>query len=136
MLGSALPRARAVVLALALLLIPAAVAEAARFGSRTLRQGMTGPDVRTLQRYLTDVGQETDADGEFGRGTRRSVKRFEADSGRGVDGVVSRRDARALRAQVKAGAVQPLQSGPGQDATLTPDGLAVAPASAPEPVKA
>ena len=130
-----LPRARAALLALALLLIVPVAAEAARFGSRTLREGMTGSDVRTLQRYLTDVGQKTDADGQFGRGTRRSVKGFEAGSGRAADGVVSRGDARALRVQA-AQAAPPLQQAPGERATLGADGLAVAPASAPDPVKA
>jgi hypothetical protein len=131
-----LPRARAALLALALLLIVPVAAQAARFGSRTLRQGMTGSDVRTLQRYLTDVGEQTDADGVFGRGTRRSVERFEEGSGRDPDGVVSRRDARALRAQAKQAAPRPPEQAPGDRATLGDDGLAVAPTSAPEPVKA
>jgi len=130
------PRARAVLLALALLLFAPVTADAARFGSRTLRQGMQGSDVRTLQRYLTKVGEETSADGVFGRGTRRSVQRFERGSGRAPDGVVSRRDARALRTQAVQAAPAPVNQAPGERATLGPDGLAVAPASAPEPVKA
>src|SRR4051812_42017636 len=108
------PRARAALLALALLLIAPVAAQAARFGSRTLRVGMTGPDVRMLQRYLTDVGEKTQADGVFGRGTRRSVERFEEGSGRNTDGVVSRRDARALRVQASQAAPPQLQQAPGE----------------------
>jgi hypothetical protein len=97
---------------------------------------MQGSDVRTLQRYLTKVGEETHADGVFGRGTRRSVKLFEEGSGRDPDGVVSRGDARALRAQAVQAAPTPVQQAPGDRATLGADGLAVAPAGAPEPIKA
>jgi peptidoglycan hydrolase-like protein with peptidoglycan-binding domain len=97
---------------------------------------MQGSDVRTLQRYLTKVGEETRADGAFGRGTRRSVERFEESSGRDPDGVVSRRDARALKAQAVQAAPSPVEQAPGDHATLGADGLALAPASAPEPVKA
>jgi hypothetical protein len=50
--------------------------------------------------------------------------------------VVSRRDARALQAQAAQAAPSPLQQAPGEGATLGADGLAVAPASAPDPVKA
>src|SRR4051794_39308383 len=82
------------------LLAPAA--DAARFGKRTLRMGMHGSDVKTLQRYLTRVGQDTDVDGEFGRGTKRSVKRFERDEGRRANGVVTRSDARLLRKRARA----------------------------------
>ena len=57
--------------------IPSAAAEA-RFGDQTLRRGDSGRDVKTLQRTLTRAGFGTDADGEFGRGTERSVRRFEA----------------------------------------------------------
>jgi len=133
---------RAVPVALALVcssLLPS-VAEAARFGSRTLRQGMTGSDVRTLQRYLDKVGDHTAADGHFGRGTARSVRSFERSAGRRPDAVVTRSDARALRARARSAQAEapPETATPapaGSTATLTPGGLAVAPADAPEVVK-
>jgi peptidoglycan hydrolase-like protein with peptidoglycan-binding domain len=118
------------------LLAPAA--EAASFGSRTLRQGTSGSDVKTLQRYLDRIGQETTVDGIFGRGTARSVRGFESEAGRKVDGVVTRSDARALKSEVKSSSTptptvpQPVTG----KATLTEDGLAVPPADAPDQVKA
>src|SRR3954470_15334742 len=117
------------------LLAPAA--DAARFGHRTLRLGMHGSDVRTLQRYLTRVGHDTDVDGEFGRGTRRSVKDFERDEGRRVNGIVTSSDARLLkrRARDASGSEVPTTTAPGEKATLTPDGLAVPPASAPPEIQ-
>jgi peptidoglycan hydrolase-like protein with peptidoglycan-binding domain len=116
----------------------APTADAARFGHRTLRKGMHGSDVKTLQRYLTRVGHRTDADGEFGRGTRRSVKGFERDEGRRANGVVSRSDARLLkkRARQASSSDETPAATPTEKATLTADGLAVAPASAPPQVQA
>src|SRR4051812_31361815 len=114
-------------------------ADAARFGQRTLRQGMHGSDVRALQRYLTRVGHRTTADGEFGRRTARAQKGFEGDEGRRPDGVVTRSDARLLRRRAKEASTSEepaTPETPGDQATLTPDGLAVAPASAPPEVKA
>ena len=107
-------RRRAVLpgLALASMLILAPAADAARFGSRTLRQGMSGSDVKTLQRYLDRVGQETTVDGEFGRGTARSVRGFEAEAGREVDAVVTKSDARALKTQVNSSAAPTASSRP------------------------
>jgi hypothetical protein len=112
-------------------------ADAARFGKRTLRKGMHGSDVKTLQRSLTRVGQETDVDGEFGRGTKRSVKRFERDEGRRANGVVSRSDARLLRKRARAASGSDVPAtNPTEKATLTSDGLAVPPASAPPEIQA
>lgn len=140
---------------LAGLFVLPATSEAKRgsFGSRTLAQGARGHDVKTLQGYLTRVGYATDIDGEFGRGTYRRVRSWEADGDRAVNGRVTRADARALRRDVKRGPTgapteepvdESLTGGttysaentvPGERATLNPDGTATAPASAPQPVK-
>lgn len=51
-------------------------------GSRTLRQGMRGEDVKRLQQYLG-----IDDDGIFGRGTANSVKLWQANNELGADGI-------------------------------------------------
>ncbi len=67
------------------------------FGSRVLRSGMKGKDVRYLQRALTRLGISTASDGAFGKGTTRSVEVLEGQRGWPVNGVVSRRDAKRIR---------------------------------------
>src|ERR671924_1089905 len=93
--------AAAVACSSAALALLAPSADAARFGERTLRKGMHGSDVKKLQRYLTRVGHRTTADGEFGGRTARSVKAFESEEGRRVNGIVTRSDARLLRRRAK-----------------------------------
>ena len=119
-----------------LLGLPLASAEAADFGSRTLREGMSGNDVTKLQRHLTRVGFRTTADGQFGPRTRRSVERFEQDAERRVNGVVSRADANALREAVREAKRGAVEEPAVARATLTSKGLAVAPASAPPEIVA
>lgn len=124
---------------LALLLLSATAATArASFGDRTLRKGSHGHDVRVLQSWLTHLGVRTTVDGAFGRGTRRSVRRFERRHGLRVDGLVSRREAALMRRLISAPPASvetPIV--PGAVAQLTADGrTAAAPAEAPEPVKA
>ena len=137
--------------AVAMSLIPVADAMAAGYASRTLAVGDSGSDVRALQRYLDRTGYETDVDGEFGRGTRASVMSFErAETGR-ANGRASRGEQRLLRkraagtdstetdASGEGGAGYeegaPVTEAPGEEAYIGDDGLAVAPASAPQEVK-
>jgi Putative peptidoglycan binding domain len=136
------PRCRSLALGLIAfgLMLPATAA--ADFGDRPLREGSRGQDVRVLQGYLTRVGLRTTVDGHFGPRTARRVRSWERRSERRVNGRVSRGEARKLRGQVEQGvrvyeaAPEPAASAPaGDTATLGSDGLAVAPASAPQQVK-
>ena len=98
------PRPRSLVCALvavALIAVLPATADAKPshehpFGSRVLRAGMKGKDVRYLQRALTKLGISTAIDGAFGKGTKRSVRALEAQRGWPVNGIVSRRDAKRI----------------------------------------
>jgi hypothetical protein len=124
----------AVVLGALAAFMVAPAADAARYGSRTLKQGMKGGDVKTLQRYLTKAGHRTSRDGHFGRGTTRSVKRFEREHRLRANGVVTRRDARKIKSAA-ATASQEDTTPSAEKAKLGRDGLAIAPTSAPERVK-
>jgi peptidoglycan hydrolase-like protein with peptidoglycan-binding domain len=74
-----------------------ALRRSARFGTRRLRIGMRGRDVRGLQWHLGRVGYGTSIDGAFGPLTQTAVKRWEGARGRRVDGVATRPDQQALR---------------------------------------
>ena len=136
-------RVRAGALAFIAMAATAAPVSAAEYGSRTMREGTNGRDVKQLQRYLTTAGFPTTADGAFGPLTARSVRRFERADGLRVNGVVPPKDARIIeRAALKAEPertesttqdTQPTEQG---EAHITRNGLAVAPADAPAPVKA
>jgi hypothetical protein len=135
------------VVAMCALISIAETAQAAprSFGSRPLAKPMRGPDVRVLQQLLTRWGLPTAVDGQFGRHTKLRVRSWERNSARRIDGRVSRADATALRTAVERGERLPgsedesdltTQAAPTEQATIGPDGLAIAPASAPEEVKA
>jgi murein DD-endopeptidase MepM/ murein hydrolase activator NlpD len=101
--GGFAPRARWATAALAalacccLLSISAAPeADGAAFGSRVLKMGSKGKDVRALQRALTALGYPTGADGVFGPSTKKNVKKVERKRGWPVDGRVSRKDAKRI----------------------------------------
>jgi peptidoglycan hydrolase-like protein with peptidoglycan-binding domain len=144
--------------------VDTAEAAARKDVGRTLAPGATGPKVRQLQRLLTRAGYPTNVDGAFGPATTRSVRRFERDRGLRVDARVTPRDRRLLRQRARskqaqppaaAGTMQapgtqapppeaagqppapaaPVGEVPGTQAALTPDGLAIPPAAAPQQVK-
>ena len=113
------------------------------FGSRDLRQGMRGTDVRVLQDFLTKDGVKTSVDGQYGPKTTSRVRAWERKSKLPVDGKVSMQDAATLRGQVGqdasslqgTGGAAPVAA-PTASATLGADGKAIAPAGAPPEVVA
>ena len=92
----------AVVLGLFLVFMAAATARAewshATLGERTLGKGDRGSDVVTLQRVLRMKGYRISIDGIFGRGTKRTVKRFQRRRRLQADGRVGPLTTRALAA--------------------------------------
>jgi cell wall-associated NlpC family hydrolase len=119
-------------IALAVTVVVTSNALAARYASRTLREGSTGGDVRKLQRFLDHTGRDTAADGQFGPATAESLMDFEQAEDRRVDGVATRPEQRLVRARAVG---EPEVAAPaGDKATIGPDGLAVPPASAPPEV--
>ncbi len=90
----------------ALLALPAAAAAAPKkngpkFGSRALKVGTRGKDVRVLQRSLNALAIATPVNGRFKRATRKSVKRLEKRRRWKVNGVVTRREAKKIRKLLK-----------------------------------
>ena len=135
-------------MAVAAVCIATSIAEVAQaapraFGSRPLAKPMRGPDVRVLQRLLTEWGLPTAVDGHFGRQTKSRVRSWERHSDRRINGRVSRAEAVALRDAVARGERLPgtepeleTTTQATDKATIGPDGRAIAPASAPPEVQA
>jgi peptidoglycan hydrolase-like protein with peptidoglycan-binding domain len=126
--------------ATALSLVVTANAVAAGYATRTLKVGSSGSDVRALQRYLDRAGYDTGVDGQFGSGTRGSVVTFESAEGRRPNGKASSAEQRLVRSRAASAMPEteaaPVTEAPVEEAYIGEDGLAVAPASAPEEVKA
>jgi peptidoglycan hydrolase-like protein with peptidoglycan-binding domain len=102
-------------------------------GSRVLRAGMNGADVRKLQDLLWRGGFAARVNGKFDKDTTQAVSEFEITAVRTQDGVIDRGDIAILR-KIVSGAPAPLA--PGDRAKVGPDGLAIAPAAAPPVVQA
>ena len=105
-----------------------------------VKRGMSGHDIRVLQDFLSRTGFKVGIDGEFGSTTEKAVKKFETAQNRTVDGIMDAGDIDALRTLAgeddPGAGTQPTQLAPGDIAQIGPDGLAIAPATAPDPVKA
>jgi peptidoglycan hydrolase-like protein with peptidoglycan-binding domain len=117
-------------------LVPTADALGAGYATRTLEMGSSGSDVRALQRYLDTAGYDTSADGQFGPATRRSVMAFESAEERSANGRASRAEQRLVQDRASSAEGEPPTEAPAEEAYIGSDGMAVAPASAPEEVKA
>jgi peptidoglycan hydrolase-like protein with peptidoglycan-binding domain len=126
-----------VLVAAALSLTMSTQAVAAGYATRTLAQGSSGSDVRALQRYLDTAGYNTTADGQFGPATRRGVMAFESAEQRRVNGRASRTEQRVVRARASAADTGDEPStAPTEKGYIGSDGMAIAPASAPDEVRA
>jgi cell wall-associated NlpC family hydrolase len=129
--------------ALAVLAALPADASAAPYGSRTLREGTQGRDVKQLQRYLGQAGHRVARDGEFGPRTRAALRATESELELRADGVATAREQRVIRRAVVspgggAAYVKPPPPEvvvPGAKGSVTADGFAVPPRSAPSVVK-
>ena len=68
-------------------------------GTRTLKKGSKGTDVKALQEFLLQLGYSLPrygADGDFGSETETAIKRFQARAGLAQDGVYGGDTHRAL----------------------------------------
>jgi rare lipoprotein A (peptidoglycan hydrolase) len=90
-------------------------------GTRTLKVGMRGRDVRTMQRLLS-----IPADGVFGPQTRGAVKHFQHHAGLTADGVVGRQ-TRAALVERRMGVRRATYYGPGLYGNRTACGQTLTP---------
>jgi murein DD-endopeptidase MepM/ murein hydrolase activator NlpD len=81
---------------------PKATLAKVTFGTRVLKMGSSGTDVRVLQKWLTLLGVKTTVDGQFGSGTKTSVKKWEKKGSMPANGVVSLAEAKKLRDEIAA----------------------------------
>jgi murein DD-endopeptidase MepM/ murein hydrolase activator NlpD len=69
-----------------------------KYGTRPMRTGVSGKDVKTLQGYLNTISLATPQDAVFGASTRHSVKAYEAIRRKPRDGIVQTAEAKKIRA--------------------------------------
>jgi len=104
-----------------------------------LRLGMRGHDIKILQDFINRIGIPVGMDGEFGHQTWAALRRIEKRGHLRIDGVVSARDISYIRRIVAKGGFpappKPKDLPPGSRAKVMANGLAAAPADAPQVVK-
>lgn len=74
-------------------------AQEPELGSRILKKGMSGEDVKAMQSALIALGYSCGkygADGDFGSGTEKAVRAFQKDQGLSVDGQFGPKSLEAL----------------------------------------
>lgn len=80
------------------------------FGTRLLKEGCAGEDVKALQETLISLGYECGkwgADGEFGSATAKAVRAFQQENDLNVDGIVGEKTKAALLKAIKDEAGEP-----------------------------
>lgn len=81
------------------------------FGTRLLKMGCSGEDVKALQETLISLGfscGKWGADGEFGEATEKAVIDFQKENGLTADGIAGSKTKAALLAAIKETPVEPL----------------------------
>jgi hypothetical protein len=115
-----------------------------------LKQGSSGADVKALQKLLNEAGCHLQVDGGYGNATYHCVRWWQSQADPPVTGVMAKPVIARLRTwlanQITGGATmvqQPIAApaqvtiaAPGALATIDTNGQALAPASAPQSVKA
>lgn len=97
--------------------------------ARTLRKGMRGDDVKSLQQALTAAGFDTKgSDGVFGGNTESAVRGFQKARGLSVDGVAGAATLKALGSP-GGGGEAPADPGRPPQEDATPDALALGPSA-------
>ena len=108
-------------------------------GSRSLRAGLSGHDVKIAQAYLRKAGFKLRLDGVYGPGMVSIVRRFQRANGLRRTGRLSTGDIQALRGLVERGATVrnvPALPPTNERAGINPDGTATPPPGAPPAVVA
>ncbi|MCW2966716.1 MAG: hypothetical protein JWM71_488 [Solirubrobacteraceae bacterium] len=104
-----------------------------------VRQGMRGHDVKILQDFFGRIGLSVSIDGTFGHQTYAAERSFEKRMKLPVDGILDAQDLAALKRVIAKGGFPPPPAPPelpaGSKASVDADGLAAAPADAPQAVK-
>lgn len=83
-----------------------------KFGSRTLRNGYSGTDVKELQELLVELDYKTPVNGHYGNETITAVKAFQKDNSLVVDGLAGKKTFAALLAA--QGADKPEETRPAE----------------------
>jgi rare lipoprotein A (peptidoglycan hydrolase) len=72
------------------------------FGTRDLRLGMRGTDVKTLNWVLRGLALGTPFSGDFSQPTDGAVRSFQASAGLGADGVVAQMTRKAMAVRMRS----------------------------------